>query len=80
MAKTKDISFRCVNAKVSANDYRQVTVDIEAEPEQVDSILDDIDDETIKEYVQKTFEPEDIFSETQLEKWAESNGYIKSQA
>lgn len=29
------------------------------------------------EWIAKEFEPEDIFTEKQLESWAESNGYVK---
>lgn len=31
------------------------------------------------EWIAKEFEPEDIFTEKQLESWAESNGYVKEQ-
>lgn len=29
------------------------------------------------DWIAKEFEPEDIFTEKQLELWAESNGYVK---
>jgi hypothetical protein len=34
--------------------------------------------EEIIEWIGKRFNPEDIFSTIQLEKWAEANGYIKN--
>lgn len=38
-----------------------------------DSIVDDA-----VTWVGANLQPEDIFSETQLEKWAEANGYVKA--
>lgn len=78
MVKTKEVSFECRNVQVTSRDYYNVNVVIEAEPVHIDSVLDGIDNENIKTYCLEKFEPEDIFSETQLEKWAEANGYVKS--
>jgi len=33
------------------------------------------DKDTIKDYVVKNFEPEDVFPVSELETWAEENGY-----
>jgi hypothetical protein len=30
------------------------------------------------DWISKNIDPEDVFSETQLEKWAEANGYVKA--
>lgn len=30
------------------------------------------------EWIVRNLEPEDVFSETVLEKWAEANGYVKA--
>ena len=32
--------------------------------------------ETAIEWIRKNMEPEDVFSETDLQSWAENNGYV----
>lgn len=34
-------------------------------------------DDEIRDYCRDSSEPEDVFSESSLDKWAEANGYIK---
>jgi len=39
---------------------------------------DDVwDDDVLRKYVEKSSLPEDVFNETKLSEWAESNGYEK---
>ena len=39
----------------------------------------DIDEDAIVEYVKSNFNPEDVFPESELESWAESNGFIREE-
>lgn len=39
-----------------------------------DSFMDDATN-----WISANLSPDDIFSETQLEKWAEANGYVKAE-
>lgn len=36
-----------------------------------------IDDEAIIEYCKDNFSPDEVFPESELEDWAERNGYVK---
>lgn len=36
-----------------------------------------IDDSAIKQYARDSYRPEDVFDESDLADWAESNGYVK---
>jgi hypothetical protein len=73
---TENLTFSCASVHVEPISSRVINVEVgEAD---IDEILDDMNVEILAEYVVRKFEPEDIFSETQLEKWAEANGYVKS--
>lgn len=75
MAKTNSITISCDEVKVQPNGSHVVSVEIEGFS--VDDLLDTIDEDDIASYVEKSMNPEDVFPATQLEKWAESEGYIK---
>lgn len=76
MAKTDSLIINCARADISPYDRNKVSVDlIDLD---VTHVLDDIHNEDITEWCQRNLEPEDVFSETQLEKWAEASGYVKS--
>lgn len=75
MAKTKEIFVNCANVTISPNGGRAISVSLD-EPD-VDGILGDIDKDDLTEYVERNFEVDAVFSETDLEKWAEANGYVK---
>ena len=75
MAKTKEIDITCVSAQINPNGSRAISVSME-EPN-IDDLLENIDKDDLTEYVERNFEVEDVFSESQLEKWAEANGYVK---
>jgi hypothetical protein len=76
MAKTKEIDITCVSAQITPNGTKSISVSVE-EPN-VDDLLENIDNDDLTEYVERNFQPEDVFSETILEKWAETNGYVKA--
>lgn len=76
MAKTKKIMISCDEAKITPNGAHAVCIEIEGFS--VDDLLDTIDKDDIAVYVEKNMNPEDIFPATQLDKWAESEGYIKA--
>jgi hypothetical protein len=76
--KTEHITINCSQADVSAYDKSRVSVflnDVD-----IDSLLDDINNEDIIEWCQKNRQVEDIFSESELDKWAEANGYVKADS
>lgn len=75
MPKTSNIRFNCKTAAIESYNTQLVWVDA-AEPD-VDHILEDIHHDDLSEWIQENKKPEDIFTERQLEKWAEENGYIK---
>jgi len=39
----------------------------------------EIDSEDIKDDIQDYYEPEDIFDEDRLKRWAEDNGYVPEE-
>jgi hypothetical protein len=75
MAKTNEISVNCTDVQVLPNGNRMVTATLQ-EPD-VDDILDSIDDYDLIDWVKRNKNPDDLFSETELIQWAESEGYIK---
>lgn len=77
MAKTYNITIQCAVAEVGRSGDRSM-VSADLQDVNVEHILDDIDNEDIIEWCQKNLEVEDIFSESDLEKWAEANGYVKA--
>ena len=76
MAKTDSLIIVCARVDVSpAGNRNSVSADLV--DINVEYVLDDISNEDISNWCQQNLEPEDIFSETQLDKWAEANGYVK---
>lgn len=75
MAKTTNLEFTSSRVTIDPYGYNEVTVAVTG-PD-IDTILENIHKDDITSYAKDAFEPEDIFSETQLEKWAEANGYVK---
>ena len=39
----------------------------------------DVDDETVVDYVQGNFSPEEVFPQSELEGWAKANGFIRDE-
>lgn len=75
MANTSTLRFSCASVYSSADGSR--TISLEISDPNVEELLGEIDEDDLKEYLGRKFEPEDVFSTTQLEKWAEANGYVK---
>lgn len=75
MAKTTKIVVACFSAEICVRGREQIDVTI-TDPD-VDEILGEITGDDIDNWVRNNKEPEDIFSTTQLESWAEANGYVK---
>jgi hypothetical protein len=73
---TKSITISCDEVKITPNGIHAVSVEIEGFS--VDDLLDTIDQDDITSYVERHLNPEDVFPIHQLEKWAESEGYIKA--
>lgn len=75
MAKTDALIINCARADISPYDKNKVSVDLV--DLDITHVLDDIYNDDITEWCERNLQPEDIFSETQLEKWAAANGYVK---
>lgn len=75
MAKTHTLLVQCGRAEISACDRNSVSVDLLEL--KISNVLDDIHNDDITEWCQRNLQVEDIFSESELEKWAEANGYVK---
>jgi hypothetical protein len=76
MAKTTEISFNCSGAEIAPYNKNLVAVTVE-EPD-VATILEGMDEDDLIEFVKNNFSPDDIFYTSVLDKWAESEGYIKA--
>lgn len=48
-------------------------------PADIDAILNEIDENDVNQWIASNRNPEDIFGTTELEKWAESEGYTKER-
>lgn len=77
MHKTKKIDVTCDKAEVNPDDRRTVIVSM-GNP-LIDKILDAINEEDLIKWLQEHKTPEDIFSQTELEKWAAANDFIKEE-
>jgi hypothetical protein len=76
MPKTKNISIE-TNDEIRINHGRTKTIIHIDEPD-INELLQGINNEDITDYVQwNNFKPRDLFSEEQLQDWANENGYIK---
>lgn len=75
MAKTNSNTINCDEVKITPNGAHVVSVEIEGFS--VNDLLEDLNEDEVTEYVGRKFNPEDVFPATDLEKWAESEGYIK---
>ena len=75
MQKTTEIIFYCNLAQVEGMSSNKVRVTVQ-DPD-TDHILEDIHEEDLGKWIRENKSPDDVFSEKQLEKWAEENGYTK---
>lgn len=76
MSKTQSLEINCVSANSSANGNRLINVVID-KPDDIDELLGQFHEDDIIQYVAGNMQPDDIFSTTELAKWAESEGYAK---
>lgn len=76
MQKTKEITFEGVTATISS-DYTPKKVSVKVKDPDISEILEGINNEDLIGWVQSNRDPEGVFTNEQLEMWAESNGYIK---
>lgn len=76
MSKTKELTIVCSGEiRVSASRNKS-TIHIE-DPE-MDELLKEIPWENVVEFVRgEKVSPDEVFTDEQLEKWAEENGYTK---
>lgn len=75
MSKTREIKFSCGEFRTIPN--RNCTVTLHVEDPNTDELLPTINDVDLTAYVSENFEVDAVFSDKQLSKWAEDNGYIK---
>jgi len=75
MAKTKEITFTCTDIRISPQRYNSTNITVE-DPNS-EEILNGMNKEDIIDWAQSNLSPEQIFSTSELEKWAESEGYVK---
>lgn len=76
MSKTKRITVIGSSATIETNTIH--TVSMLVEDPNIEDLLSDIETEDLSDYLQANINVEDVFSEKELEKWAEANGYVKS--
>lgn len=76
MSKTTSLEINCASANCSVNNNRVINVVID-QPDDIDGILSQIDNDELIQYVARNLTPEDIFSSKDLANWAESEGYTK---
>lgn len=77
MATTKGISITGSEIRVKADAYRKTVVVVE-DPE-MNGLLQAMSWDDIVDFVRgEQVGPNDVFTDEQLERWANQNGYVKS--
>lgn len=76
MAKTTSLEIECGNATIKGEPYQRILVTIE-DPADIEAVIGQIHEGDLDQWIAQNRNPEDIFSTSDLEKWAESNGYTK---
>lgn len=75
MPKTRTITVDCKRIEISPCTHLCIRVTFD-EPD-LNHIFEDIVQDDLAGYVQNEYTPDDLFTEKQLGKWAEENGYTK---
>ena len=76
MSKTKQISIE-TSDEVRVTNSRNKTI-IHVDAPDIQELLKEIDSEDIVSFIQwDGYDPDEVFEEEQLHKWASENGYIK---
>lgn len=76
MSNTKSLEIECDNASISGTRNQRIVVNIDV-PADIDALLGEIHEDDINNWISRNRNPEDIFSSSDLAKWAESEGYTK---
>lgn len=79
MSKTKELKIEGSAARIEPFRYGQSKISVTVEDPVIDELLVGIHTDDLIAYVSANMGPEEIFSTTELEKWAESEGYIKAE-
>ena len=76
MSKTKSLEIECDNVAINGTRHQRVVVNLDS-PTDADLILEQFEEADINDWIARNRNPEDIFPTKDLEKWAESEGYVK---
>lgn len=76
MQKTTEITFEGVTATISS-DYAPKKVSVTVTEPNIEEMLESMNAQDLKNYVTGHFDIDELFTEKELKKWAEDNGYIK---
>lgn len=76
MSKTQSLEIECDNAAISGTRNQRVVVAMDS-PADIDDVITQISDDDLIQWIARNKSPDDIFSSTDLAKWAESEGYAK---
>lgn len=44
-----------------------------------DCVTFDVDESEIKDYIQRNYDPDEIFDDAELSKWAKANGFVEEE-
>lgn len=75
MSKTREITFSCGEFRTVPN--RNNTMTLYVEDPNTEEIFSKINEVDLTTYVSDNFEVDAVFSDEQLNKWAEDHGYTK---
>ena len=74
MSKTKEIEVSCSSVQVG---HTSRNINVVLEEPNITEVLTAIDEDELGEYVRQNLAIENVYSQSDLEKWAESEGYVK---
>lgn len=76
MSKTKELTITCGEVRIVPKQNNRVTLTLE-DPEMY-GLLGSLPWDDVVEFVRgEQVGPDEVFTDEQLEKWAEDNGYVK---
>lgn len=75
MSKTGQIQLACDGVRMEPRSVHNLTVILE-NPD-TDHVLDEIHRDDLATWLQDNKSPDDVFTDKQLQQWAEDNGYVK---
>lgn len=77
MSKTKELAIMCSGEIRTVANRNKLTVHIE-EPD-VEDALTSFNSDDLIQYISNNYGVEEVYSEKDLQKWAEENGYVKEE-